>query len=157
MAIRANSNSQNWTEKTLSNLYGSVFFLDGFYFRSVESLLQGVKFPLEDSRRIRAFSSCGRRARKLSAEAGSERVWLLDGKEAPYGSPEHVSLLEKALRAKFDQNPVLMQALVSTGDKPIVCGIKQEESPRISFLKGQFCRILEDIRKDAAQKDPAGE
>lgn len=146
MTINVNSGSKDMTERMLSNLFKCEFFLDGFYFRSVEGLLQGIKFPPEDPRRYRAFSLCGIESKRLSAEAKNEHVWLLDGKEVPYNSKEHDELLERAIRAEFEQNPHFMNALLLTGNEPIIHEIGRLENPKTSLSKERFCQILTDIR-----------
>jgi predicted NAD-dependent protein-ADP-ribosyltransferase YbiA (DUF1768 family) len=153
MTININNKSGNWIEKILSNLYGSGFSLDGFYFRSIEGLLQGIGFPPEDPKRYRAFSLCGKEAERLSAQTKDEYVWLLDGKKVPHGSAEHYKLMERAIRAKFEQNPSLMRVLILTGNKSITCKSEYPENAKTPIQQEWFCRILMDIRAEAEKRN----
>ena len=48
-------------------------------------------------------ASSGKKAKRFGAEAERKFVWWC-GEEIPYGSQEHRDLIERAIRAKFEQN-----------------------------------------------------
>lgn len=152
MTINVSSGSRNYVERVLSNLSRSEFYLGGYCFQSVEGLLQGIKFPPDEPIRYEAFRLSGLPAKKLSEKAKNKSVWLLDGREVPYGCEKHQELLKIAIEAKFKQNPDLMQVLVSTGDEPIIHELGLPENPKTSLPKEQFCQILMDIRAEAQRK-----
>jgi predicted NAD-dependent protein-ADP-ribosyltransferase YbiA (DUF1768 family) len=128
----------------LSNLYPTAFSLDGFYFRSAEGFIQGIKFPPGDPRRLQCFGLEGIRAKLLGREAEGKCIWLLDDKPVTYGSSAHRLAMKAAIRAKFDQNPELLEILLSV-DGEITRDIGPED-PKTSLPKEIFCMILTNLR-----------
>jgi len=145
--VNANSRSEDLTERILSNFSRHPFNLFGFEIASVEGFIQGIKFPLKDPRRETAFKLAGMGAKKIGIQAENKYVWLdLMGKLS-YGSKEHYEIIEMAIKAKFQQNPDAMQALLSTGEKKITHEVGPE-SPQTSLPKKLFCEILTEIREE---------
>ena len=152
MPLNANFGSPHAIERILSNLYPSVFFMNGYCFRTTEGFIQGIKFPENDSRRLRCFSLIGVKAKVLGMEAEGICVWLLNGSIAAYGSPEHHAAIEDAIRMKFVQNTDLMEALLSTDEE--IAHEVGHESPNTSLPKTLFCRILTSLREQyKSQRD----
>jgi len=150
--INVSSGSKDITGRILSNLFRASFTLDGFYFESAEGLIQGIKFSPESPLRWRAFILSGLEAKKISQKAEGKYVWLLDGRKVEFGSPEHAKLVERAIRTKFEQNKIMICALLATRDRIITHEIGEEENPNTSLRKEVFCKILTDIRSEAKQK-----
>ena len=75
-------------------------------------------------------------------------VWW-KGQAIPYGSPEHHQLIERAIRAKFEQNADAMEALLATKELVLTHDLG---SPDDSALPATvFCAILTQIREEAIQ------
>lgn len=151
--INISSGSGDWVERRLSNFSKDKFVIDGIEMASVEGFVQGIKFPefpREDTRRDIAFRLAGFAAKRIGDEArefGYEFVWWR-GKAIKYGSVEHFKLNERAIRAKFEQNPEAMAALLSTKGKKITHELGGEENPRTCLPKKAFCDILTRIREE---------
>jgi len=148
--INVSSGASEEEAKRLSNFSEDHFVLDGKDIASVEGFIQGTKFPIKDTRRYIAFNLAGMDAKNLSKEAtkfGSKIIWW-NGEEIEYGSVEHHNLIERAMRAKFEQNPGAMEALLSTRGKEITHELGGIENPNTSLPKKVFCEILTRIREE---------
>ncbi len=151
--INVSSGSEEKVARKLSNFSKDGFVIDGIKMASVEGFVQGIKFPefpIEDIRRDIAFRLAGKEAKKIGGEAAKfeqEFVWW-KGKKIIYGSTEHYALNERAIRAKFEQNPEAMAALLSTKGKKITHELGGEENPKTCLPKAKFCRILTKIREE---------
>jgi predicted NAD-dependent protein-ADP-ribosyltransferase YbiA (DUF1768 family) len=150
--INVSSGSKNPNERILSNLFKASFALDGFLFESTEGMIQGIKFSPENPLRWRTFLLSGLEAKEMSKQAEGKYVWLLDGNRVAFGSPEHAKLIERSIRAKFQQNKVMIYALLATEDKIITHETGEEENPNTSLEKEDFCKILTNIRNEEKQK-----
>ncbi len=96
----------------LSNFYECSVTYEGFTYRCSEAAFQAQK---DLSKRELFTSLDGRGARKLGksrTEINLRRGW----------NEMRISLMEKILECKFDQNPELKKALIETGNKCIVEG-----------------------------------
>lgn len=149
--LNISAKSDDWRASRLSNFSADPFILDGERFASVEGFVQGTKFPGGHPWRHRAFDSVGKDAKRLSSEAQNEFVWW-KGQAIPYGSTEHHQLIERAIRAKFEQNEDAMRALVSTGNLTLIHELGSPESPKTSLPAAVFCDILTRIRKEYFDK-----
>ncbi|NOQ68339.1 hypothetical protein GQ568_02775 [Patescibacteria group bacterium] len=148
--INVSSGAPEKKARRLSNLSEDHFVFYKKNINSVEGFIQGTKFPEEDARRYIAFSLAGMDAKNLSDEAaefGSKFIWWND-EEIEYGSVKHHNLIERAIRAKFEQNPGAMEALVSTKGKEITHELGEIENPNTSLPKKIFCEILTRIREE---------
>jgi predicted NAD-dependent protein-ADP-ribosyltransferase YbiA (DUF1768 family) len=148
--INVSSGAPEAEARRLSNFSEDHFVLDGKNIVSVEGFIQGTKFPVRDTRRCIAFSLAGMDAKNLSEEAaefGNKLIWW-NGEEIEYGSVEHHNLIERAMRAKFEQNPGAMKALISTKGKEITHELGGIENPNTSLPKEVFCEILTRIREE---------
>ena len=98
--------------RELSNLYPSPFTLDGKIWPSVEHYFQSQKFPSNPDyqEQIRTAKT------PLNAKTlgGSSTVPI-----RPDWDTVQEDIMRKALNAKFTQNPVLKNVLLSTGDTPL--------------------------------------
>lgn len=117
-------------------------------FASIEGFIQGIKFPLGDSRREQAFVASGWDAKHLGDQADRSGAYW-NGLTLGYGSPEHHQLIERALRARMAQNSGLAQVLVSTAGATLIHRTGHEpESPTTSLPAAVFCRILTEMRDE---------
>lgn len=151
--INVSSGSVDKAAKRLSNFSKDRFVIDGMEMASVEGFVQGIKFPelpKEDTRREITFRLSGFEAKRVGNEAvefGYEFVWWR-GKAIKYGSTSHYELNERAIRAKFEQNPEAMDALLSTKGKKITHELGGVESRTTCLPKAVFCDILTRIREE---------
>lgn len=145
--LNVSSKSTDWRAEALSNFPAFPFVLDGVTIASVEGFIQGTKFPPEHPTREIAFLSAGGYAKKLGAEAEQKFVWWNE-EVIPYGSTAHHKLIERAIRAKFEQNADAMDALLATAGMQITHDLGIPESPTTSLPAVVFCDILIMIREE---------
>lgn len=145
--LNIGSKSDDWRAKRLSNFSADPFVLDGVRFASVEGFIQGTKFPESDLRRKQAFQSVGREAKRFGKDVKRKFVWW-QGQTIPYGSQEHHRLIERAIRAKFEQNHEALKALIATKDMTLTHDLGHSESPNTSLPAKVFCDILTLIREE---------
>ncbi len=134
-------------EDLLSNFPALAFFLDGVEIASTEGFIQGIKFPEGDPRREQAFRMSGGKAKRMARGAEGRFVWW-QGSEIAYGSFEHHALIERAIRAKFDQQPAAMEMLLATEGMELVHDLGYPESATTSLPARVFCAILTRIRQE---------
>ncbi len=170
--INVGSNESDPRSRLLSNFARTPFVLDGVRYASVEAFIQALKVPDADEQE-RISTLVGVEAKKVgrdyraeisgSYELGGEGVepegyvTNYQGIQIPYRSPEHYALIERAIRAKFDQNSGALDALVgdryserarithvlARSDGSIV-----EESPTTALPAEVFTSILMNIRHE---------
>ena len=117
--IEFNSKSATYTE--LSNFHLSSFMLEGKMWPTVEHYFQAQKFPADPElqERIRAAkTSLGAKRLGRTKTPAFRSDWEIVKDE----------LMEKGIKAKFQQNPVLATLLLNTGDHWLI-----EKAPRDSY------------------------
>lgn len=149
--LNVSAKSTDWRASRLSNFSPDAFVLDDEEFASVEGFVQGTKFPEGNPLRQQAFKSVGKDAKRLCVNAENKFVWW-KGQTIPYGSSEHHALIERAIRAKFEQNEAAMRALISTGNLTLIHELGSPESPMTSLPAKVFCDILTRVRKEWHEK-----
>jgi predicted NAD-dependent protein-ADP-ribosyltransferase YbiA (DUF1768 family) len=104
--------------KLIANLAETSFELDGRFYASVEGFWQGLKYP-DEADRARVADLAGHAAKNAAprCEPGDRIVY--EGREIVVGTIDHWALMERACRAKFEQDEDARAALVSTGSRPI--------------------------------------
>jgi predicted NAD-dependent protein-ADP-ribosyltransferase YbiA (DUF1768 family) len=123
--INVVSYSQDPAARLISNFATAPFELDGQWYTSVESFWQGLKLTnASDRRRIARLE--GARAQKEGEKLGYTRTIEYGGKEIPVGTWDHWQLMERACSAKFEQNPDALNALLSTGDRPLEHRVRRD-------------------------------
>jgi predicted NAD-dependent protein-ADP-ribosyltransferase YbiA (DUF1768 family) len=116
--INIGSRVANPQWRPISNFAHTPFVLDGRTYAGTESFWQGLKFPDEaDRRRIAPLHGCD--AKKSADAAVPAPTIVYDGLEIAYGRPEHWALMRRACEAKFGQNDIAREALLSTGSRPL--------------------------------------
>lgn len=141
------SNSDDKRAQRLSNFSADPFMLDGEGFASVESFIQGTKFPPKHPFRQYAFQAIGLTAKRFGVHAERKFVWWKKQKII-YGSKEHHALIERALWAKFTQNPGAKKALLATGRMKLKHETGDPGPPNTSLPAVLFCEILCKIRRE---------
>jgi len=139
-------------EHLLSNFAHTPFELDGMCFESVEGLLQGLKEE-DPEKQVRIFGKHGKQAKRAGTKARNQHVWTvntvwLQGTPIEFPSDQYDEFIERAIRAKFAQNEDACEALVATGDRPLIHDTGKPESPRTSLPSVRFLEILTRLRKE---------
>lgn len=121
-----------------SNFAATPFELDGKRYASLEGFWQSLYFPEDDKdprkalgewkharadvEQMTAFTAkkAGEEAKKLLEKAGTVFMTYLGKRFEPHGSDEdkkyHLDLIERATRAKIEQNQAVRELLLKTGD-----------------------------------------
>ena len=146
-ALNIGSRSSDWRARRLSNFSDDDVVLDEVKVASVEGFIQGIKFPEGDPRRSQAFTATGFEAKRLGKGSLRSFVWW-KGQQIVFGSSEHHHLIERAIRAKFDQNSVARAALIATDSLRLTHDLGHPESPHTSLPSRVFCDILTRIRQE---------
>lgn len=107
-------------EKKLSNLYPTPFVLDGVTYASVEAFRMAMKFPEDDERRNDIVNLSWIKAKFAWNPAKFTKVVYYQWKQIPIWSAEHHALLKRAIRAKLEQHPDILQLLLESEERPIV-------------------------------------
>ena len=155
MTVNIGSKSNDWRAQACSNFPAFPFVIDGVSLTSVEGFVQGTKLPEDHPTRAVAFASFGGAAKKLSKIAEGKLVWW-NGKTITFGSSAHHKLIERAIRAKFQQNPSAMLALLCTAGEEITHDLGKPENPNTSLPAKVFCDILTRIREEELGKRKFG-
>ncbi len=141
------SKSDDPRGRILSNFSHHPFILDGQHFESVEGFIQGIAFPESDSRREAAFKAWDSAAKKFGEEQEKKFIWW-GGKEIIFGSKEEHTLIERALRAKYEQNPDAREALIATKGLDLTHVLPEPESSTTCLPAKDFCAMLMKIREE---------
>lgn len=140
------------TEQMLSNLTPTPFDLDGKHYESVEGFWQGLKFPEGSDQRNEIAKLSGVEAKKARRKAENSTEFEYQGKKFQVGSDEHQELMKKAIKAKLEQNPHVLNLLLETGNKKITHILKTHDGqtlPDSQTIPGEkFCQILMDLREE---------
>src|SRR5262249_58541259 len=123
--INVVSNSPDPIAQMISNFATAPFDLDGQQYRSVESFWQGLKFPADADRR-RLAQLDGPQARAEGEQQGYGATVSYAGQEIPVGTWSHWQLMERACRAKFEQNAEARAALLATGERPLTHVVRRD-------------------------------
>ena len=136
----------------LSNFAHTPFEFDGVACGSVEGFIQGLKEEnLEKQKRIclrfgfEAKRAGTKKRNRKVRESGT--LWWQD-QPILLKSEEYYQLIERGIRAKFEQSEVAKQALIATGDAILTHDTGKPESPNTSLPANRFLSILEEIRKE---------
>lgn len=144
--INVVSDSTDPRARTISNLAETPFELDGRRYRSVESFWQGLKFPL-DADRQRIADCEGPRALSEGSRQGYGKTVAYGDAEITVGTWEHWQLMERASRAKFEQNAEARAALLATGNRPLVHRVRRDSRSIPGVIMAQiWMRIRRDIK-----------
>jgi predicted NAD-dependent protein-ADP-ribosyltransferase YbiA (DUF1768 family) len=117
--INVTSQSPDPAIQLISNLAHTPFELDGTRYGSVEAFWQGLKFP-DKQRRREIASLYGQEARHAGFDAPEATAIKYGGKVIPIGTADHWRLMAGACWAKFSQHQEAQQALLGTGQRPLM-------------------------------------
>lgn len=117
--INVVSTSSNPQVQLISNLAHTPFELDHRTYASVEGFWQGLKFS-DEGQRQRIAQLHGQEARKAGRFAEKSDVTHYGGRVVRIGTYEHWQLMYHACKAKFTQHEAAKQALLDTGERPLL-------------------------------------
>jgi predicted NAD-dependent protein-ADP-ribosyltransferase YbiA (DUF1768 family) len=141
------SKSDDRRGRILSNFSHHPFVLEGESFESVEGFIQGIAFPEGDPRREAAFKAWGGEAKEFGKEQKKDFVWW-KGKQFVFGSKDEEVLIEKAIRAKFEQHPDAREALIATKGLVLTHILPEPEPGDTCLTAKNFCDILTRLREE---------
>lgn len=117
--INVTSRSPDAAVRLISNLAHTPFTLDGQDYASVEAFWQGLKHP-DEARRLEIAGLHGQGARRAGSTAGEMDQLRYRGQSIRAGTADHWELMARACWAKFSQHVPAAEALLGTGDRPLV-------------------------------------
>lgn len=142
------SKSSEPLARALSNFAHTPFELDGVQYASVEAFYQSLKFE-DPYKRAEIALLWGNYAKAAAKKAEPAKHTTYMGTTISLGSDEHYALLERAIRAKLEQNPVIMRVFSESKSRPIVheTGMKMKpQTDNSPFPSHVFTRLLTEIR-----------
>lgn len=153
--VNVGSHGESETERMLSNFAPTPFELDGRTYQSVESFWQGLYFPEGSLERDEIAGISGGQAKRAGKlKRGGLTHVVYQGKPVEIGSPEHHELMRQALRAKFSQNRLAFDHLLSTAGSTITHVLTRSDGtiiPDSRSIPGRvFSQILMGLREDFA-------
>ena len=130
----------------LSNRFPCRVLWEGFEYRSAEAAFQASKCQDEMERRV--YASCS-----------TDKAIMKGKDQIPYQGWEEdqLAIMESILRAKFEQNPSLMQKLADTGNCVLLNGNNKQETfwgiDLYSWIgENHLGRIIMNIRDKEIQR-----
>src|SRR5947207_12728457 len=115
--------------------------MDGVTYASVEGFYSSLFWPEGDEGRRAAAALNGGSAKTFRPEPAPVTL-MYQGRLFAHRSPEHLSLVERAIRARLIAHPTIADGLAASGDRPIVHeirGVAQDPA---------LCEILTRIRAE---------
>lgn len=150
--INVSSTAKTEVGRLLSNFADTPFELDGNTYTTVESFWQGLYFPEGSQEREQIAQMSGRDAKRAAVNKPINESLTYDGEEFAIGSQQHHELMKKAVRAKLEQNPDVLQKLLTTGDMKITHLVIRKdgtlEPDSTSIPREIFSQILMDLREE---------
>jgi hypothetical protein len=154
-ALNVWSMSDEEIGRKASNFAHTPFTLDGVEFGSIESfyvwLLLSTTATANRLNRLRPM--WGLHAKRMAPKARPEVV-VYRGEVMKLGGPEHLALIKRALRAKFDAHPDIAMEFVASAPRPLEHDTGHPDKPGAEFPRETFCRLLTEVR-DELGKDLA--
>jgi predicted NAD-dependent protein-ADP-ribosyltransferase YbiA (DUF1768 family) len=117
--VNISSQSNDLKFQIISNLSHTPFMMDEKNYESIEGFWQGLKFENEEER-LRIAKLHGIEAKQAGYNIEQPEKFIYNGIVFSSGCYEHWQLMKKACLSKFTQNEKARQALLSTGNCPIV-------------------------------------
>jgi predicted NAD-dependent protein-ADP-ribosyltransferase YbiA (DUF1768 family) len=123
--INVISTSTDPAARLISNFAATPFELDGRMYASVEGFWQGLKCTDSQERR-RIADLAGGQAQKAGQSQPYEATITYEGEVIPVGTYGHWELMRRANWAKFTQHAEARDALLSTGERPLIHKVRRD-------------------------------
>lgn len=144
--LNAWSRSTEQIGQEISNFARTPFTLDGKRYESVEGFYVSLLYK-DPARRAEIAQMWGLEAKKIG-NGSNLRVTTYGKETIRLGSEEHHRLVERAIQAKFEQNPALTKRFIETHPRPIIHDVGHPDKPGTDFPREVLERILTQIRED---------
>lgn len=132
----------------LSNFTAYAFIFRGFLCASMEGFLQSLKTPLIE-KQISMHALVGIKAKRK----GQKMKWYLRDHELFWQgvamdrfSPEYIAFIEEAFVALYEQNETFRQALLATGERPLIHSHGKADPKYTILTEEEFVSILTRLR-----------
>ena len=156
--INVTSRSSDAAVQLISNLAHTPFTLDGRQYASVEAFWQGLKYP-DEPRRAAIAGLHGQEARLARAGAPESTTIEYGGRQIRVGTSDHWDLMLLACRAKFTQHVQAREALLSTGERPLMHRARKDSRTIPGVVMADiWMRVRRGLLKGVdAESEPAHE
>lgn len=138
----------SFPSNVLSNFHESKFTLDGIQINSMEGFLQSLK-----TSDINLQNKICQLTGKFAKQAGEDLALQFDhktvfwqGKIIDRFSEDYDNLLQRAYRAKFDQDLLFRSALEATKDKTLIHSIGKHSKEETILTEEEFINLLNHLR-----------
>ena len=130
----------------ISNLAKTPFSMDGCHYASIEGFWQGLKFP-DQAERARIAGLSGKEAKNAARRAPDAPSFVYGQDTIAFGGADHHALMRRACEAKFKQHRIAREALLSTGERPLVHRVARDSKTIPGALMADiWMRLRERLR-----------
>jgi predicted NAD-dependent protein-ADP-ribosyltransferase YbiA (DUF1768 family) len=156
-AINVTSRSPEPAIKLISNFAHTPFVVDGTPYGSVEAFWQGLKFP-QESRRLEIAPLFGDEARRAGFDAPESATIKYRGATVRVGTSDHWRLMRIACWSKFTQHNAAKQALLQTGQRPLVHNTRKDSRniPGV-VMSDIWMKVRKGLINRISNEAPSGE
>jgi hypothetical protein len=148
MILDINSGSKNPLERDLSNLTEHAFVFEGIFCRSMEGLLQSLKFD-NLAQQEKVCNLCGITAKKFGQARNpvwqQHQVLWLKGEPICRNGREYHNLLTRAFNALFE-NKTFEHSLSLTGNQNLIHSIGETDPRKTVLTEVEFIYHLLRLR-----------
>jgi len=135
--------------RLIANFAPTPFFLDGMHYACVEAFWQSLRFP--EAERPRIARLAGPVAKEISEKKPYGSHVSYAGKDIPVGAFEHWQLMRRACRAKFEQNEHAREALLATGERPLIHKVPRDSRTIPGVIMAEiWMELRAELRKPRA-------
>ncbi len=147
------SDSKEPSVQLISNFAHTPFELHGKCYESVEGFWQGLKYA-NDAERERIAKLHGTEAKRSGNNAVYSEVLTYKGEKIRVGTYDHWVLMAQACQAKFEQNSDARDALLSTGQRPLVHKVRRDSRTIPGVIMAEIWMTIREqlSRKKGNQK-----
>jgi predicted NAD-dependent protein-ADP-ribosyltransferase YbiA (DUF1768 family) len=124
--INVVSHSPDPLVRLIANFAPTPFVLDGKTYACVEAFWQSLRFDDADRDAIARLDGASAKRISSTRPYGSHVDYL--GQRYAVGTNEHWALMQRACRAKFEQNETARAALLATGDRPLIHRVRVDST-----------------------------
>jgi hypothetical protein len=138
--------------RLIANFAPTPFDVDGVHYACVEAFWQSLRFPPEERAAIAKLTGGAAKGQGSQRPYGSHVIY--GGNEIPVGAYEHWQLMRRACRAKFEQNADARDALLGTGERPLIHVVKRDSRTIPGVIMASIWMALrKSLRGKAARSD----
>jgi predicted NAD-dependent protein-ADP-ribosyltransferase YbiA (DUF1768 family) len=149
------SRDERWLP--ISNLALTPFEMRGRRYASIEGFWQGLKFA-GDADRERIAALHGPEAKSAAHGQPKCDSFVFDGQACASGGPAHHGLMLQACRAKFAQHAGAREALLASGDRPLIHRVRRDSKTIPGALMADiWMRIRAKMRRTEIEEEETPE